>query len=72
MATNQPISIGGVVIAPGDYMVGDRDGLIRIPRALAEEVAEKAEAAMATESLVRKAILEGADPQEAYLKYGKF
>ena len=72
VATNQPISIGGVVIAPGDYMVGDRDGLIRIPRALAEEVAEKAEAAMATESLVRKAILEGADPQEAYLKYGKF
>ena len=72
VATNQPISIGGVVIAPGDYMVGDRDGLIRIPRALAEEVAEKAETAMATESLVRKAILEGADPQEAYLKYGKF
>lgn len=72
VATNQPISIGGVVIAPGDYMVGDRDGLIRIPRALAEEVAEKAEAAMATESLVRKAILEGIDPQEAYLKYGKF
>ena len=72
VATNQPISIGGVVIAPGDYMVGDRDGLIRIPRALAEEAAEKAEAAMATESLVRKAILEGADPQEAYLKYGKF
>ena len=30
------------------------------------------EAAMATESLVRKAILSGTDPQEAYLKYGKF
>ena len=72
VATNQPISIGGVVIAPGDYMVGDRDGLIRIPQALAAEVADKAEAAMATESLVRKAILAGVDPQEAYLKYGKF
>jgi hypothetical protein len=35
-------------------------------------VVEKAEAAIATESLVRKAILEGVDPQEAYLKYGKF
>ena len=71
-ATNAPIVIGDVAIAPGDYMVGDRDGLVRVPKALAEEVLQKAEAAMATESLVRKAILSGVDPQDAYLKYGKF
>jgi 4-hydroxy-4-methyl-2-oxoglutarate aldolase len=71
-ATNVPITIGDVVIAPGDYMVGDRDGLVRVPKALAEEVAGKAEAAIVTESLVRKAILAGTDPQQAYLKYGKF
>lgn len=71
-ATNVPITIGDVRIAPGDYMVGDRDGLLRIPRAHADEIAAKAEAAMATESLVRKAILSGIDPQQAYLKYGKF
>lgn len=70
--TNAPITIGDVLIAPGDYMVGDRDGLLRVPKILAEEVADKAEAAMATESLVRKAILAGEDPQQAYLKYGKF
>ena len=63
VATNAPITIGDVVIAPGDYMVGDRDGLVRVPKALAEEVVDKAEAAMATESLVRKAILAGIDPQ---------
>ena len=72
IATNAPIAIGDVAIASGDYMVGDRDGLVRVPMALAEEVVEKTEAAMATESLVRKAILAGADPQQAYLKYGKF
>ena len=72
VATDRPIRIGDVVIAPGDFMVGDRDGLIRIPRDRVEEVIDKAEAAMATESLVRKAILAGVDPQEAYLKYGKF
>jgi regulator of RNase E activity RraA len=71
-APDRPIRIGDVVIAPGDFMVGDRDGLIRIPRDRVEEVIDKAEAAMATESLVRKAILAGVDPQEAYLKYGKF
>jgi 4-hydroxy-4-methyl-2-oxoglutarate aldolase len=71
-ATQVPITIGNVTITPGDYLVGDRDGLIRVPQALAAEVVEKAEAAMATESLVRKAILTGADPQQAYLKFGKF
>ncbi len=32
-ATEVPITIGEVVIAPGDYLVGDRDGLIRVPAA---------------------------------------
>jgi regulator of RNase E activity RraA len=72
VATGVPITIGDVVIAPGDYMIGDRDGLIRVPQAQAEEIVAKAGEAMATESLVRKAILAGTDPQEAYLKYGKF
>jgi len=71
-ATDASITIGDVAIAPGDYLVGDRDGLVRVPRALAEEVGHEAEAAIATESLVRKAILAGVDPQQAYLKYGKF
>ena len=39
---------------------------------LDEMLTTQAEAAMATESLVRKAILAGTDPQEAYLRYGKF
>ena len=43
-----------------------------MPRALAETVVEKAEAAMIAENLVRKAVLAGEDPQQAYLKYGKF
>jgi regulator of RNase E activity RraA len=71
-ATNGPIAIGDVVIEPGDYLFGDRDGLLRVPKALAEDIAGRAEAAMATESLVRNAILAGVDPQQAYLKYGKF
>jgi regulator of RNase E activity RraA len=71
-ATDVEIRIGDVVIQPGDYMIGDRDGLIRVPAGIAEDVVTKAEVAIGTESLVRKAILDGVDPQEAYLKYGKF
>ncbi len=67
-----PITIGEVAINPGDYCIGDRDGLIFIPASIVEEVIEKSETAIGTESLIRKAILDGSDPQEAYLKYGKF
>jgi len=69
---NTTIRIGDVTIAPGDYVFGDRDGLLRIPSASIADVLEKAETAIATENLVRTAILEGTDPQEAYLRHGKF
>lgn len=68
----EPIKIGKVDIETGDYVMADRDGIVIIPKAIAEEVVKKTEAVLQTESLVRKAILEGVDPQEAYLKYGKF
>ena len=71
-ATDVEIRIGEVDIAPGDYLLGDRDGLLRIPQGVVEEVILASEEAMNKESLVRQAILQGVDPQEAYLKYGKF
>jgi regulator of RNase E activity RraA len=71
-AVEVDVRIGDVIIAPGDYLLGDRDGVVRVPKALVEEVIEKAETAITTENKVRTAILAGVDPQEAYLKYGKF
>ena len=69
---DQPIRIGEVTIHSGDLVLGDRDGMVILPRARAEEIVAAAETASGTENLVRKAILEGVDPQEAYLKYRKF
>jgi 4-hydroxy-4-methyl-2-oxoglutarate aldolase len=67
-----PIKIGDVTIASGDYFLGDRDGAIVIPAAQIETILGAAEQAMNTENKVRTAILAGMDPQEAYVKYGKF
>ena len=69
---DEPIRIAEVDIHPGDFVIGDRDGVVVIPGDIAEEVTDESEQVMRTESLVRKAILEGVDPQEAYIKHGKF
>ncbi|GAA4013307.1 ribonuclease activity regulator RraA [Streptomyces plumbiresistens] len=37
-----PIGCAGVAVYPGDVLVGDRDGIIVVPRALAAEIAEPA------------------------------
>jgi 4-hydroxy-4-methyl-2-oxoglutarate aldolase len=71
-AVDVDIRIGDVIIAPGDYLLGDRDGLVRIPQARLADVLELAEIAIATENKVRSAILRGVDPQQAYLEFGKF
>ena len=69
---DQPVRIGEVTIRAGDLALGDRDGMVILPKARAEEIVAAAESAIATENKVRTAILEGVDPQEAYLRYGKF
>ncbi len=66
------VRIGGIDIHTGDYVIGDRDGVVVIPQDRAEEVIDKAEQAVNAEDKVRAAILDGVDPKEAYLKFGKF
>lgn len=68
----EPITIGEVTIATGDYLLADNDGIVVIPAAMAADVVAKTEAVATTENKVRDAILGGMDPQQAYLKYRKF
>ena len=67
-----PISIGTVTICSGDWLIADRDGVVVIPGDIAEQVVGETETVMSTESEMRDAILAGMDPEQAYLKYGKF
>lgn len=71
-ATEVPLRIGPATVNSGDYILADRDGIVVLPRGRAEEIVSAAEAATTTENKIRTAILDGMDPQEAYLKYGKF
>jgi 4-hydroxy-4-methyl-2-oxoglutarate aldolase len=72
VAHNVPIHIGRVHIEPGDYILGDRDGVLVIPQSIATEVVTKAEEVVHTENLVRKSILKGTRPVEAFRQFGRF
>jgi 4-hydroxy-4-methyl-2-oxoglutarate aldolase len=68
----EPITIGTVTIATGDYLLGDRDGVVVIPQSMVQEVVTRTEKIVATESDMRRALLGGMDPVEAYRTFGKF
>lgn len=42
-AINTPISCAGVVVHPGDLIIGDEDGVVVVPKDKIEEVLQKAE-----------------------------
>ena len=68
----EPIEIGGVSISTGDYLLADIDGVVVIPEGIAEEVVTRTEEIINTESALRRDILQGMDPQQAYRKYRLF
>jgi 4-hydroxy-4-methyl-2-oxoglutarate aldolase len=71
-AYGAPIDIGGVTISTGDYLLADRDGVVIVPKSIAEDVVRRTEEVVSTESDMRKALVGGMDPIEAYNTYGKF
>lgn len=66
------ITIGDARIRTGDFLLGDDVGIVVIPQASTAEVVTGAEEVMHTENLVRHAILQGIEPQQAYREHGKF
>jgi len=54
---NSPISCGDIVVNPGDFICGDDDGVVVIPREMAADVVEKAIAREAKEDGSCQALL---------------
>ena len=59
-------------IAPGDVIMADIDGVIVVPRAIAVEVLEKAEAIRDNEVEIKKMVLSGLKATEIVERGGYF
>ncbi|MFA5786918.1 MAG: RraA family protein [Actinomycetota bacterium] len=67
-----PVRVGNVIVSPWDYILGDINGVVVIPKELVEEVLVTAEPILERENLIRAELTAGANPMEVYAKYGSF
>jgi regulator of RNase E activity RraA len=61
VAWQETVGCGGVAVVPGDLVVGDEDGVVVVPRAMADEVAEDSLEQERVERFVRQRVDRG-DP----------
>ena len=60
------LSVGGVTINPGDIIVGDRDGVVVVPKELLAETIEKAKAREIREESIREQLRQGKTSIQIY------
>jgi regulator of RNase E activity RraA len=56
---NAPVVCGGVIVNPGDWIVGDDDGVVVIPKDKVENIIHIAEETLKREAIIREAIEQG-------------
>lgn len=71
LAANQPVRIGGVIVRPGDIVIGDIDGVVVVPRAHAQEILELARQIDQRELEQAKLIMQVGSLREGLAKYGR-
>ena len=57
-SVNRPVTIGGVLVCPGDVVVADGDGVVVVPRGVAEKVAGYANKILVNDKAGRKNLYE--------------
>jgi len=64
-----PVEIGGVRVSPGDLIIGDLDGIVVAPKAVAEEAVAKALDKVRAESTVREELASGKSLASVFAKH---
>ena len=71
VARDIPVEIGGIVVNPGDFIVGDEDGVVAIPADHVAEIVTFAEEAEAVEAEMARYIAEAGSLRAAIDKFGR-
>lgn len=71
VSRNEPVELGGVTVHPGDLIVADSDGVVRVPAALVQAVLEAAELIEQREAEQTRLILETGSLRGGIEKYGR-
>ena len=66
-----PVRIGGIIVNPGDIIVGDIDGVCVVPKSQAWEVLKMAQEIDLREAEQAKLILQAKNLREGLAKYGR-
>lgn len=64
-AMNEPVTIGGITVRPGDVIIGDDTGIVAVPREEFERVLAEADKMVAIDHAMERAIRAGAPFYEA-------
>ncbi|MCW5980545.1 MAG: RraA family protein [Bryobacteraceae bacterium] len=67
-----PVRVGGTVVHPGDFVFGDTDGVVIVPKELTLEILTAAEETFNRERGMREELRSGVPIKDAYAKYGAF
>jgi regulator of RNase E activity RraA len=70
IAYGQPIRVGGCVVRPGDWVIGDVDGVVVVPADLAAEAFPRALEKATGENRVRQELARGRSVREVFAEYG--
>lgn len=71
VASQVPVRVGGIVVHPGDIVVGDVDGVVVVPQAKAAEVLKMAQEIDARELEQAKLIIAEKSLRKGLAKYGR-
>jgi 4-hydroxy-4-methyl-2-oxoglutarate aldolase len=69
-AYNVPVECGEVLVHAGDFVFGDRDGVVVVPREMARQIIELAADKVRRENHSRAELMKGAYLRDVFAKYG--
>ncbi len=69
-SVNETIMCGGVQVNPGDFILGDFDGVAVIPAKIKDEVFKLSTEKLKGENVVRDELVKGKSPREVFDEYG--